>query len=474
MSQVVSTTHVFAGEKLEVVTVVDENGIKWFLANPFARILGYSNTNKAIRVHVSDENGCILTDLRSAHNGLIENHALHPRSKFINQAGIFELINCSKMPKAQEFRQWVNSDLLPKLCDNGIYDMVQDAPNNIQQAMNTVHQVTNEGASASWATNNEIEVLRLKLELSEQKGKYEREISLIKLEFQERENKYQHMIKDLTVQANMTLTQFGLQGLLARDNIADNDELRSNLRAVKDRVIPEMSTCPEKEHFVVGYEYETNGRKRMRVTRNQRVEIDKRDKIIQHNLENPTKKICIKQYPWLADADKIFQVKCPNAISLWIKIRELQPHKCYGFKFTNRARTEIEFLDEDEIREKYRADVIMCEKNEKCNEKLIEYFQSLKLEDEDDAVKKCVTPTLEAKEQFTTTTTAAATITTTTAAAVDLRVKNIIINNTRCRNFRRKCHLNKFFYAALNVKTVSPDKKEININVVWLVDDDGV
>nr|WIE95342.1 hypothetical protein [Microctonus hyperodae filamentous virus] len=140
MSQV--SKHVFAGEELEVVTVVDDQGEKWFLANPFAHILGYARANKAICEHVSLKNQQELGEIQVHRDGALENHPIHLQSKFINQAGIFELINSSKMPKAQEFRQWVNADLLPKLCDNGEYTINQDAPSSIQQALNVVHQVT--------------------------------------------------------------------------------------------------------------------------------------------------------------------------------------------------------------------------------------------------------------------------------------------------------------------------------------------
>nr|WIE95321.1 hypothetical protein [Microctonus hyperodae filamentous virus] len=285
MSQV--SKHVFAGEELEIVTIVDNQGEKWFLANPFVRILGYANINKVVKNHVSVKNQQEYSVIQGARGGhLTISISIHPQSKFINQAGIFELIHASKMPKAKEFQNWINADLLPKLCNEGEYSMQKNATRNIQQAMNVVHQVSNDGASASWMDNDKIQVLRLKLELSEMKG----EMMQQKLEFQERENKYQHVIKDLTRQANMTLTEFGVQGLLARDNIADNDQLRDNLRRVKDRVIPELSERPEKEQYATCYEYEKKGAKRIRVTRNQLAEIERRDKIMEQRRENPTKK----------------------------------------------------------------------------------------------------------------------------------------------------------------------------------------
>lgn len=139
----------FAGRSLEVFTVVDKKGEKWHQANPFAEALGYSNANKAIWNHVSKENHREYEPLRSG--GIDDSSpALHPRTKFINTAGMFELINASEMPAAKKFRSWENNDLLPTLCHEGEYNMAKDAPVEIAVGMNAVHAATNEGVEAPW------------------------------------------------------------------------------------------------------------------------------------------------------------------------------------------------------------------------------------------------------------------------------------------------------------------------------------
>lgn len=138
----------FGNQQLEVISI-EHDKERWMLANPFARILEYSNYNKAVRIHVSVQNQICLEEIRVAHNGPITS-SIHPMSKFINRAGLFELIQGSKMPKAQEFKQWVNSDLLVKLCNDGEYKMVTDAPMEIAQGMNAVYSVTNDGKEAPW------------------------------------------------------------------------------------------------------------------------------------------------------------------------------------------------------------------------------------------------------------------------------------------------------------------------------------
>nr|WRQ96261.1 bro-b [Mamestra configurata nucleopolyhedrovirus A] len=146
---VATTKFNYCNKELNVVTKVDEHGEPWMVANPFAMVLQYYKPNDAVRKHVSEINQKTLEELQSDHCGLITS-SLHPKTKFINRAGLFELIQSSRMPKAQEFKNWVNSDLLPKLCNDGDYNMVKDAPIDITQSMNVIHSVTNDGKEAPW------------------------------------------------------------------------------------------------------------------------------------------------------------------------------------------------------------------------------------------------------------------------------------------------------------------------------------
>nr|UCC42529.1 bro [Helicoverpa armigera nucleopolyhedrovirus] len=139
----------FNDRELEIISVKDDAGKLWMLANPFALVLNYGRPNDAIRNHVTDIN-VRNYEYFKARRFNVDDVTLHPMSKFINRAGLFELIQASRMPKAQEFRDWINSDLLPKLCDDGKYDMAADAPKEIANGMNAVHAITNEGKEAPW------------------------------------------------------------------------------------------------------------------------------------------------------------------------------------------------------------------------------------------------------------------------------------------------------------------------------------
>ena len=100
----------------EIRTIVDENYEPWFVGKDVAEILEYSNTAKAILVHVDDEDKKILT----SQNGILENIP-NRGITIINESGLYSLILLSKMEKAKEFKRWVTSEVLPAIRKDGGY-----------------------------------------------------------------------------------------------------------------------------------------------------------------------------------------------------------------------------------------------------------------------------------------------------------------------------------------------------------------
>ncbi|AJP09130.1 anti-repressor Ant [Heliothis virescens ascovirus 3f] len=134
-------TVTYADRVLEVLSVTDErDGETWLQANPFARALEYVNPSDAVLRHVSSKNQRKYIEI----NAHLHSRVIRARTKFINRAGMFELIMSSRMPRARNFQRWVFSDLLPKLCQNGHYDMRTEAPKTIVDSMNVVRALTTE------------------------------------------------------------------------------------------------------------------------------------------------------------------------------------------------------------------------------------------------------------------------------------------------------------------------------------------
>ena len=111
---------VFKNEKFGAVRTMEINGEVWFVGKDVAEALGYSDLNKAIVMHVDEEDK--LNDKLS----LSFNLNLGQRGGWIiNESGLYSLILSSKLPTAKEFKRWVTSEVLPSIRKTGEYSMKQ-------------------------------------------------------------------------------------------------------------------------------------------------------------------------------------------------------------------------------------------------------------------------------------------------------------------------------------------------------------
>lgn len=103
---------VFKNEEFGSVRAIERNGEPWFIGKDMAEILGYTNTAKAIRDHVDDEDKLTERIVLSGQN----------REAFlINESGLYSLILGSKLPSAKRFKHWVTSEVLPAIRRHGVY-----------------------------------------------------------------------------------------------------------------------------------------------------------------------------------------------------------------------------------------------------------------------------------------------------------------------------------------------------------------
>lgn len=110
---------VYDDNAIDVITGIDNN--KWFCAMNMCKIMEYKYTAQAIRKNVSKENKITLEELGIV---LKTTSVINPKKKsmiYINRDGVFELLLKSKMQKAQEFRKWLTSHVLPEIDDTGEY-----------------------------------------------------------------------------------------------------------------------------------------------------------------------------------------------------------------------------------------------------------------------------------------------------------------------------------------------------------------
>lgn len=96
------------------VRALERDGQAWFVGKDVAGVLGYVDTNKAISMHVDDEDK--LNDKTALSLG-------QRGGWLINESGLYSLVLSSKLPSAKKFKRWVTSEVLPALRKTGQYQV---------------------------------------------------------------------------------------------------------------------------------------------------------------------------------------------------------------------------------------------------------------------------------------------------------------------------------------------------------------
>lgn len=103
---------VFNSTEFGSVRTATVNGEVMFVGKDVADILEYTNTAKAIRDHVDEEDKLTERTVLSGQNREVI---------FINESGLYSLILSSKMPNAKKFKHWVTAEVLPAIRKHGMY-----------------------------------------------------------------------------------------------------------------------------------------------------------------------------------------------------------------------------------------------------------------------------------------------------------------------------------------------------------------
>ena len=109
---------IFTNEVFGEIRTCQVNNQIMFVGKDVATALGYTNTQKAIRDHVDDEDK--LAE-RFVLSGQIRSVII------INESGLYSLILSSKLPQAKAFKRWVTSEVLPQIRKTGGYIPTRDA-----------------------------------------------------------------------------------------------------------------------------------------------------------------------------------------------------------------------------------------------------------------------------------------------------------------------------------------------------------
>lgn len=125
----------FKGQQVRTVTIDNE---AYFVGKDVADILGYSQTAKAVREHVPEQfKGVSKLDTPGGKQEVT----------VISEAGVYKLAFTSKLPAADEFTNWIASDVLPAIRKHGAYMTDQKAfevTHNAQGLANLLQQAADQ------------------------------------------------------------------------------------------------------------------------------------------------------------------------------------------------------------------------------------------------------------------------------------------------------------------------------------------
>ena len=103
---------------IKLKSYIDDQCRVWFKAKEVAQILGYQDTNQAIRKHVSENH-----KRKVILNQPVETTGCS-MTYFIDEPGFYELVFRSRLPTAKMFREWVFSNVLPTIRKYGYYRII--------------------------------------------------------------------------------------------------------------------------------------------------------------------------------------------------------------------------------------------------------------------------------------------------------------------------------------------------------------
>lgn len=141
---------VFQNEAFGQVRIITKDGEPWFVGKEIAEKLGYSNSRKALADHVKDNHKNTVTIRDGITRG-------NPNQVIIDEAGFYSLVLRSKLPQAEQFQEWVTSEVLPAIRKHKMYL----TPETAQEALEEPSVFL---AKAMLVANNVIDQQKAKLE----------------------------------------------------------------------------------------------------------------------------------------------------------------------------------------------------------------------------------------------------------------------------------------------------------------------
>ena len=161
-------TKIFSFEDQQVDILTDDQGNPWFIGSQIAKILGYSNAQKAVRDHVDAEDKLTERIVLSGQNREVIT---------INESGMYSLILSSKLDSSKRFKRWITNEILPSIRKYGVYakeDTIEQMLNDPDSMITILQKLKEERAKAKELKNENVKLRNLVDELAVKAKMYDK------------------------------------------------------------------------------------------------------------------------------------------------------------------------------------------------------------------------------------------------------------------------------------------------------------
>lgn len=137
---------IFDSSEFGQVRTMMIDGEPWFVGKDVADILGYADTDQALRKRVDNEDKLTRQ---------IDGGGQKRNVTIINESGLYALILSSKLQNAKKFKRWVTAEVLPAIRKTGTYT----APLTTEQQIQILAQGNVNLANRIEGVENKVEIL---------------------------------------------------------------------------------------------------------------------------------------------------------------------------------------------------------------------------------------------------------------------------------------------------------------------------
>ena len=110
--------------------IIDISEEIWFNANETADALGYQRPRETIKKMINIDERKYLSDINAKTK-----IGTQPKTIYLSESGLYNLILQSRLPKAKIFKKWITSEVLPSIRRYGSYKLKKHYENELEKIM---------------------------------------------------------------------------------------------------------------------------------------------------------------------------------------------------------------------------------------------------------------------------------------------------------------------------------------------------